>query len=128
MFDQDLSEVGENPPVTLLGCVCATSATIDKIVPGNPATDSQMIHFFRNGVQTGNDVAETFAIGQLGERHDAKVIGALEGLNVAIPVITVDTGLKASPRHAIHDLRENKFSLVHWPALVSNCPKFGNKK
>ena len=106
LFDQDLCEVGEYPPVTLFGCV-------GQIVPRNFGTNAHVIHFFGHGVQTGNDVPQTFAICQLGECHDAKVIGTHECLNVAIPVITVDASLKSPPRHAIHDLRKYKFPLVH---------------
>ena len=41
-----------------------------------------------------DDVSKVFAIGQLGKRHDVKVIRTLESLNVTISVITFD----AEPR------------------------------
>ena len=41
-----------------------------------------MIHFFGHGIQTSDDVSQAFAVGQLGESHDAKVVGAFECLHV----------------------------------------------
>ncbi len=85
---------------------------VGQIVSGNSATDSHVIRFFRHGVQAGDDVSQAFTVGQLGERRDAKVVGAFECLAVVIPTITVDTGLEASPRNAVHDLCEDEYSLV----------------
>ena len=69
--------------------------------------------FSGDGIQASNDVAQAFAVGQLGESHDAKVVSAFECLHVGIAAITVNTGLEASPREAIHDLGEDELSLIH---------------
>ena len=89
---------------------------------------THVIHFFGHGVQTGDDVPKAFAVGQLGKRHNAKVVGAVECLNIVIPAIAVDAGLEASPRNAVHDLCEDEFSLVHRPVLGSIFPKTGLAK
>ena len=65
--------------------------------------------FFRGGVQAGNDVSRAFTIGQLGERHDTKVIGTFECLDFVVSLIPVDTGLEASLRNAVHNLCEDEF-------------------
>ena len=72
-----------------------------------------MIHFFWHGIQAGDEVSQAFAVGQLGESHDTKVVGTFEGLNVVIAAIACDTSLKAASREAIHDLGEDEFSLMH---------------
>jgi len=120
MFDQDLSEVGENPPISLL-------AGVEQIVSGNPTADSHVVHFFRDGVQTGNNVSKAFAIGQLGKCHDAKVIGTLESLNITVSVITVDAGLESSPRQTIHDLCKTNFPWF-MTCLGSKSPEKSGKK
>jgi hypothetical protein len=84
-----------------------------------------VIHFFGDGIQAGDDVSQTFSIGQLGECHDTKVVGAFEGLNFGIASIAINTSLKASPRNTIHELGEDEFALVHGPDEGDGCPKNG---
>ena len=72
-----------------------------------------MVHFSGHGIQASDDVSQAFAVGQLGESHDAKVVGALESLDIVIAAIAVNTSLEASPREAIHDLGEDELSLIH---------------
>ena len=84
-----------------------------------------MIHFFGDGMEASNDVSEAFAVGQLGKSHDTKVVGAFESLDVVVAAIPVNTGLKASPRNALHNLGKDEFSLVHRPVGASNFPEVG---
>ena len=62
LLDEHLGEVGENPPV-------AVFIGIGQCAAGGGLADAGVIEFWPQGRQTGFDVAQAFAPGQLGERQ-----------------------------------------------------------
>lgn len=72
-LDQAHGEVGMDAPVALF-------VGIGQRGPGNPATDAEMEQFGLMGAQTGFDVAQALAIGQLRESHAKELIEMRESL------------------------------------------------
>ena len=67
--NQDVREVGEDPPVaTLIG--------VRDRAPGNLGAEPRMVKLGAKGTQTDLDVAEAFSVRQLGESHRKKLIAA----------------------------------------------------
>src|SRR5487761_2469259 len=59
------------------------------------------------------DIAQAFAPGQLGERHDAKLLSAIHTPDAGVTGITVHNTVKARPRNEVHHLSENRLADVH---------------
>ena len=69
--------------------------------------------------QTGFDVAQTLAIGQLGERHTQKLVETSEVFDLVLSVVASDTSAESGQRQVRHHLRKNKFARVHWHSSQS---------
>ena len=69
--------------------------------------------------QADLDIAQAFAVGKLGESHDAKLIGATEGSYPVIAAVTIHDAMEGLPRQEVHDLREQRLASVH------RCERFG---
>ena len=67
--DQDLGEVGVDPPVPIF-------VGVGQRVPGDSSPDAHVIQLGANGPQAGLDVAQAFPKGQLREGHAEKLIEA----------------------------------------------------
>ena len=67
--------------------------------------------------QTGFDVAQTFAPGELRESQAEKLIPAGETLDLVIASIALDTPAKLRQREKIHHLRKDSPTRVHVPSL-----------
>src|SRR5450756_2541700 len=63
--------------------------------------------------QTHFDIAQAFAVGQLREGHDAKLLGATEAARPVIAAVTIDDAMEGLPRKEVHDLREQGLAEVH---------------
>src|SRR6266568_926668 len=64
--------------------------------------------------QTGFDVAQALAIGQLGERHAQELIQARERLHLPLARIAGHDSSKRVQRQMLHDLRKHQLSRVHY--------------
>ena len=65
------------------------------------------------GTETGFDIAETFAIGELSKRQTKELLPAREIFDVAIALVPLDANLKLVGGEEFHELRENGSALVH---------------
>jgi hypothetical protein len=65
------------------------------------------------GAQTGFDVAETGAVGELSERQTEELIPSRENFDVAVAPVSVDADLKLVSRNELHELSENRLTRVH---------------
>jgi hypothetical protein len=63
--------------------------------------------------QTGLDVAQGFAPGQLREGHDAKQVGAAQRAHPGVATMALDDAAERLPRHELHDLRKQRLAHVH---------------
>jgi hypothetical protein len=104
--NQLLGKVGVNPPVASLVGVGEGGA-------GNSASEAHVIKFGLLGTQTGFDVAETGAIGELSESQTEELIPAREIFDVPIALLPIDAELKLVGRDELHDLSENRLTCVH---------------
>ena len=59
------------------------------------------------GAQTGFDIAETFAVGELSKSKTKELIPAGEFFDVAIALVSIDAHLKLVGREEVHELRQN---------------------
>src|SRR3990170_3186320 len=66
-LDEDLSEVGVDAPVALV-------VGMGEIAVGDRAVNAHVVEFGLHHAQTRFDFAQTVAVGQLGERHDPKLV------------------------------------------------------
>jgi hypothetical protein len=67
------------------------------------------------GSQTDFDIAQTFAVGELGKGQAEELIAARKVLDVAIASITIDTDLKFVAWEKVHELRKDSASGIHVP-------------
>ncbi len=104
--NQDLGEIGVDPPVAVFVGVCQRVAR-------NLAPEAHMIEFGLLGTKTGFDIAEAFAIGELSEGQTEELIPTGEIFDVAIALVPIDANLKLVGWEELHELRENSSSLVH---------------
>jgi len=63
--------------------------------------------------QTGFDVAQTLAVGELSKGQRKKLIPAGEILDVAMALIAINAKLKLVGREKVHELRENGSAQIH---------------
>jgi len=62
--------------------------------------------------QTHFDIAQAFAVGQLREGHDAKLLGATKAARPVIAAVTIDDAMEGLPRQEVHDLHEQGLAEV----------------
>jgi len=104
--NQDLSEIGVDPPVAVFVGVCQRVAR-------NLAPEAHMIELGLLSTKTSFDSAETFAIGELSKRQTKELLPAREIFDVAIALVPLDANLKLVGGEEVHELRENRSALVH---------------
>ena len=96
-MDQYMSEVCVDAPIPFLVGVGQSAAR-------NLAANAHVVEFWFDSAKTHFDISETFAIGQLRERHAEKLIATSKRLNLAIPGVAIHTGLESTPWEEIHEL------------------------
>ena len=72
--------------------------------------------------QTGFDVAQALAVGQLREGHRSVLLGTGQRPHPAVAAIAPDNPRKGAPRQKIHDLREQRLADVH-RRILGKTPK-----
>src|SRR5205085_6649872 len=79
------------------------------------ATESQVIQLALQRTQTSFDVAQTFAIGQLGKGHGQVLVPAGEASQPEVALITLDATTKLPVGKKADQLREDGAALIHEP-------------
>ena len=116
--DQDLGEVGINPPVPdLIG--------IGQGVAGDLSPDAQVIKFGLCCPQTCLDVSQAFPVGQLGEGHAEILVPAGEALDLVVAVVSFYALPEIVDRHKVHQLGEHGSTRVHQPSPSARMQKYG---
>ena len=65
------------------------------------------------GTETGLDIAETFAIGELSKDQTKELVPARKLFDVAIALVAIDANLKLVSGKELHELRENRSAQIH---------------
>lgn len=104
--DEDVSEVGVNPPV-------ASFVGMGQVVPGNFAADAHVIEPIFHRSQAGHDIAETFPVGQLGKGQTEELIETRKSLDLVVSSITPHAFSEFVHRQKGHDLGEDGRRGVH---------------
>jgi hypothetical protein len=103
-----LGEVANDAPVARLVGIGQRRA-------GDTTTKAHVIELGSLSSQAGFDIAQTFAVGELGKGQAEKLIAARKTLDVAIALITIDTDLKFVAWEKVHELRKDSSSGIHVP-------------
>jgi len=106
--DQVLGEIGVNAPVAPLVGVRQGGAR-------HRVAEAHVVELGTERAQAGLDVAQAFAVGQLGEGHGEKLLPAREAANPAIPFVAKRATAKFSIRKMADQLRKDGAALVHAP-------------
>jgi hypothetical protein len=106
--DQDLSEVGVDPPIAVL-------VGIGESAPSDDSAKTGVVKFLVKSVETDFDVAQALAIGQLSERHAEKLIEAGEAATPSIAVITSDATVELVFGKGVDELRKDVAVVEHEP-------------
>jgi hypothetical protein len=77
------------------------------------APEAHVIKLGLLGTQTGFDIAETFAVGELSEGQTKELIPAGKFFDVAIALVAIDANLKLVGREKVHELREDGSAKIH---------------
>ena len=106
LTDENLSEVGVNMPVAPL-------VGVRQSISGNRAAKAHVIKAWSDRTQTSLDIAQTFAVAELGERHTEKLVQTRERLDVEVPTITRYASAQFSVQEQVHQLRKYSAAKVH---------------
>ena len=104
--NQNLSEIGIDPPVPVFVGVCQRVAR-------NLSSEAHMIELGLLGTKTSFDIAEAFAISELSKCQTEELIPAGKIFDIAIALVSIDANLKLVGGEEVHELRENGSALVH---------------
>ena len=109
--NQDLGEISIDPPVARLVGVGQCRAC-------DLAAESHVVELGAERTQAGFDIAEAFAVAQLGEGHAQELVPAGESLLLVVAPVTSDTLLKLIGGKVIQELRKDGATEVHAPLLA----------
>ena len=104
--DQPLSQLEVDAPV-------ARFVGISQRRASDRRADAHVVKLAGLSRQTHFDIAQAFAVGQLREGHDAKLLGATKAARPVIAAVTIDDPMEGLPRQEVHDLREQRLAEVH---------------
>ena len=104
--DQALSQLEVDAPVAQLVGIGQRRAS-------DCRADAHVVKLPGLSRQTHFDIAQAFAVGQLREGHDAKLLGATEAARPVIAAVPIDDAMEGLPRQEVHDLREQGLAEVH---------------
>ena len=79
----------------------------------NSTSETHVIELGLLSAQTGFDVAQTGAIGELSKSQTEELIPAREIFDVTIALVAIDAKLKLVARNELHELSENRLAEVH---------------
>jgi hypothetical protein len=102
-FDEDLSEVGINPPVPgLIG--------MGKGIAGNLPRDAQVIKSGLGCAKADLDISQAFSIGELCEGHAEVLVPAGKADDLVIAVVSIDAFSELVRGNKVHQLGKDRFS------------------
>jgi hypothetical protein len=104
--DQNLSEIGVDPPVSHL-------VGVGQGIPGGFAPDAQMLQLGLSSPQTCLNVPQTFPIHQLCKCHVEVLIPAGEALDLVVLFVASGADTKVATRQEVHQLREYGSTIIH---------------
>jgi len=104
--DEDLSEIGIDAPI-------ASLVGVGQRVPGDLPSKAHMIKTALHRSKTGFDIAETFAVSQLGKGQREKLIETRKALDLVIPPVSPNAFSKFVKRQEVHDLGEDSRRGIH---------------
>jgi len=110
--DQALCEVGIDAPVS-------NRIRVGQRVARYRTAKAHVVELGGLAAQTGFDVAQALAVGQLRERHTQKLVETSEVFDLVLSVVTSDTSAESGQRQVRHHLRKYKFARVHWQSSQS---------
>ena len=105
----------EHQPLRQLGIDAPVAALVGFCQGGTPNGRAEAHGVELGGLcaETGFDVAQALAIGQLGKGHGAELFGATEVAHPAVAAIPSHTAGKRGPGKKIHQLRKQQLASVH---------------
>ena len=113
--DEDLREVGEDPPIAGL-------VRIGERAPRDAAAEPDVVQLRLEGAQARLDVAQALAVRQLGEDQTEQVVVAGERPEPARARVPRHAALEGAPGDDVHHLGEHGAARIHWPVLsVPRC-------
>ena len=104
--DQDLGEVAIDSPVAHLVGIGERGARYS-------TAETHVIELGLLSAQTGLDIAETGAFGELSKNQTEELIPAREILDVPVALVSIDAKLKLVARDELQELSENRLTEVH---------------
>src|SRR2546425_9082684 len=106
LLNEPLSEVGEDAPV-------AAFVGVGQCAAGGGLANTAVIELGTQGAQTGFDVAQTFAPGQLGKSHDGELFVAGQLADPEVAAIALNTLVEFVFGQTVQQLGENGAAFVH---------------
>jgi len=106
LLDEHLGEIGKDAPVPLF-------IGHRQRVAGGGLADAGVIEFGTEGRQTGFDVAQTFAPGQLGESEHEELFVGGQFADAEVTVVTGDTLVEVVLGQEVEKLGEDGATFVH---------------
>ena len=116
----ETSEVSEDAPVP--GFV-----GIGHGAPRHVAADAGVIELGLHGPQTGFDIPQAFAIGQLSESHAQKLVEAGESSDSVVAGIPPHAAVEFVSGQEVHELSEDDLSSVHRPCLSAKIAAYHSR-
>ncbi len=104
--DQSLGEVRIDSPV-------ASFVGIRQGVSGHTVLDAHVSELGGLRPQTGFDVAQTLAVGQLCECHATVLLGTAKRFDRMVTAVALDTAPHRMPWYEIHQLGEHEVAKIH---------------
>ena len=106
LVDKDVGEVGVDSPIS-----CFVGA--GQVGAGDAPTNAHMVKSAFHSLKTRLDIAEAFAVGQLGKSQAEKLVEAGEFSDSVVAAVTPDAFAEFGHRQESHDLGENCGRGVH---------------
>ena len=104
LIDEDVGEVAIDSPVV-------NAVGIGERTARDVASEARVISFSTQCVQTGFDVAEAFAEGELGEGEREKLIAAGESAMTLMATVTSNARVEFMTRQIVHQLGKNELAV-----------------
>ena len=115
-----MRQIGVDSPV-------ASLVGIGQRAVGDVTADARVIESRAQDAQTGLDVAQTFAAGQLSKGHAQELVPTGKTADLVVALVAIHTTSEFVSGDKIHQLREDSFSSIHGPHPPKVSGKNGHK-
>ncbi len=106
LVDEELGQFRPYSPVALFKRIRQRGAA-------NWLAEAHAIEFVGMGGQACLQVAQAFAPGELHEGHGPELLGAREGANAVVSLVSPNDSVEAGPWHPGHQLGEKRLARIH---------------